>query len=44
MMTIFIVSIVFIHLEQKINLNDIKKHVKKKDFCDVVMPSEDTMI
>ena len=44
MIVIFIVSIVFIHSDQKINLNNIKKYVKIKDFCYFVMPSEGTEI
>ena len=44
MIVVFIVSIVFIHSDQKINLNHIKKYVKIKDICNFVMPSEDTKI
>ena len=40
-MVIFIVWIVFIPLEQKANLGHIKKY---KNFCNVIMPSEDTKI
>ena len=40
---IFIVWVVLIPLEQKKNLNRIKK-LKNKDFCNVIMPSEDTKI
>ena len=41
MLLIFVVSIVFIRLEKKMNL--LKKYVKKKkDFYVVVMPSENT--
>ena len=40
---IFIVSIVFILLQQKTKTNLIKKYVKK-DFCNVVIPSEETKI
>ena len=29
---------------RKKNLGCIKRHVKKKDFCNVIMPSEDTKI
>ena len=36
----FIVLIIFIHLEQKINLNLTKKVCKNKDFCGTVKPSE----
>ena len=39
---IFIVSIVFPRLEQKTNLNHIKRYVKIKHF--VMMPSEDIKI
>ena len=34
----------FILLEQKANLNHIKKLCEKKDFCNVAVPSEDTKI
>ena len=37
------ISIFIIRLEQKTNLNLIKRYAKK-DFCNVVMPSEDTKI
>ena len=40
-MVIFIVWIVFIILEQKTNLNHIRV-LENKDFCKVIMPSEDT--
>ena len=40
MMVIFIVWIVFIPLEQKPNLKRIKKVCKNKDFCNVIMLSE----
>ena len=43
-MVLFIVQIVFIPLEQKTNLNRIKKFVKAKIFCYVIIPSEDTKI
>ena len=43
-MVIFIVWIVFIPLEQKTNLNCIKKICENKDFCNVVLPWEDTNI
>ena len=43
MIVIFIVSFFYIHLEQKINLND-KKAWKHKDFCSVEMTPEDTKI
>ena len=33
-----------IRLEQKTNLNRIKKHVKIKDFCSIIMPSGETKI
>ena len=39
-MVTFIVSIVFILLEKKNNLNLMKKYVKIKIFCGIVMPSE----
>ena len=42
-MVIFI-WIVFIPLEQKNKLDSHKKKIKNTDFCDVVMPSEDTKI
>ena len=31
-------------LQQKTNVNRIKKLCKNKDFCQVIMPSEDTKI
>ena len=42
----FIVWIAFIHVEQKKNLNIVKKSVKKKkkDFCGLIMPSKDSKI
>ena len=40
----FIVWIFFIRLEQKINLNHIKKYVKKMIFYNIVIPFEDTEI
>ena len=43
-MVIFNVKVVFIGLEQKTNFNLIQKYVKKKDFCDVAIPSEETKI
>ena len=43
-MVIFIFWIFFIPLEQKMNLNHIKPYVKIKDFCNIIMPSEDTKI
>ena len=42
-MVIFTAWIVFILLEQK-KLKHIKKVCESKDFCHVVMPSEDTTI
>ena len=36
----FIAWIAFILLEQKANLNLMKKYVKIKDYCGIVMPSE----
>ena len=42
-MTIFIVWIVFIYLEQKTSFNA-KKVCEEKEFLDVVIPSEDTKI
>ena len=42
-MVIFIIWIVFIHLEQK-KLEPHKKVCENKDFCNVMMPSEDTEI
>ena len=42
-MVIFIVWVPLISLEQKTNLNRVKK-CKNKDFCNVIMPSEDTKI
>ena len=39
-MVIFIASIAFILLEQKINLNLKKKVCENKNFCGIVMPSE----
>ena len=42
-MVIFNVKVVFIGLEQKTNFSLIQKYVKKKKFfCDVVIPSEET--
>ena len=41
---IFVVWIAFILLEQKINLNHIKKLSENKDFRNVIMPYEDTEI
>ena len=38
-MVVFIAWIVFIPLEQKINLNLMKKVFKSKDFCRNLMPS-----
>ena len=43
MLVIFIVWIAFIRLEQKTNLHQ-KKVRKNKDFCNVVIPSEDTKV
>ena len=43
-MGIFIFWIVLILLEQKTNLNSIKEWEKKKDFCNVIVPSEGTKI
>ena len=43
-MVIFIVWVVFIPLEQKINLESHKKVSENKDFCNVIIPSEDTEI
>ena len=43
MLVIFIVWIAFIRLEQKTNLHH-KKVRKNKDFCNVVIPSEDTKV
>ena len=40
----FIVWTVFIPLEQKNKLNSDKKVCKNKDFCNVIMPSEDIKI
>ena len=40
----FIVPIAFIPLQQKAKLTRKKKLCQKKDFCNVVMPSEDTKI
>ena len=40
----FIAWIAFILLEQKANLNLMKKYVKIKDYCGIVMPSEKTNI
>ena len=42
-MVIFIVWVPLISLEQKTNLNRVK-NCKNKDFCNVIMPSEDTKI
>ena len=42
MLVILIVWIIFICLEQKTNLN--KKACENKDFCGVIMASEDTRI
>lgn len=39
-----VIFIVFIHLEQKSNVNHIKKNEKIKDFFILVMPSGDTKI
>ena len=44
MLVIFIVWIVFIYLEHKINLNLIKTVYKNKTFCGAVMLSENTNI
>ena len=41
---VFIVWLVFILLEQKTNLNHIKKICEFEDFCSVEMPYEDTNI
>ena len=41
---IFIFLIVFIPLEQKTILNYTKKVGENKDFCNILMPSEDTRI
>ena len=41
---IFIVWVVFILSQQKTNLNLKKKVCEKKDFCNVVMPSQNTKI
>ena len=43
-MAIFIVSIVFILLEKTNKLETQKKVCENKDFCNVVMPFEDTKI
>ena len=43
-MMIFIVWIVFIPLVQKTNFNHLKEVCQIKDFCNVIMPSEDTKI
>ena len=43
-MVIFIIWINFILLQHKWNLNHIKKLCENKDFCNVVMPSEDTKV
>ena len=43
-MMIFIVWIVFIPLVQKTNFNHLKEVCQNKDFCNVIMPSEDTKI
>ena len=39
-----VIFIVFIHLEQKTNVNHVKKNEKIKDFFSLVMPSGDTKI
>ena len=44
MMAIFIVWIVFIPLEKKNKLESHKKVCENKNFCNVIMPSEDTKI
>ena len=44
MLVIFIVGIFLIYLEQKANLNLVKKYAKIKFFCGVLNPSEDTII
>ena len=41
-MMIFIMWIVFISLEQKANLNRIEKYVENKDFCNSMIPFQDT--
>ena len=41
-MVILIVWIASIRLEQKTNLSLIKKLCENKDFCGVVVPSDDT--
>ena len=43
-MLIFVVRIVFIPLQQKTKFSHIKNYVEIKDFCNIVMPSEDTKI
>ena len=40
---IFFVSIAFIPLEQKTNLDTIKEYAKR-NFCNLIIPSEDTKI
>ena len=44
MMVGFIFWIIFTHLEQKTNLNWIKKAYENKDYCGIVIPFEDTKI
>ena len=44
MTVVFIVWIAFILSEQKTNLNRIKKAFESKDFCNIVMPFEDSEI
>ena len=43
-MVTFIVWIVFINFEQKRNLNQIETVFNNKEFCKVVIPSEDSKI
>ena len=43
-MVIFVVWIIFIILEQKTNLNCVKKVRENKNFCNVIMPSDYTKI
>ena len=43
-MTLFIVWVVFIPLEQKNKLELHKKVCENKNFCNVIMPSEDTKV
>ena len=43
-MVTFVVWIVFIHFEQKPNLNQIETVFKNKEFSKVVIPSEDSKI